>query len=153
MRLIDADKLIAGGWHLERHGIAGRCLSTMSLADVPTASGWISTKERLPDTDICVLAVVNGTYGNITFVDAIQIAEHFERNDADTCEDFKNEADYIERTNLLDGISSTEFGLNEIVDELIYKHNLDFLHDNDEDAVREFARDLIDCIKNYIKTQ
>ena len=42
---------------------------------------------------------------------------------------------------------------DEIIDELIYKHNLDFLHDNDEDAVREFARDLIDCIKNYIKTQ
>lgn len=69
------------------------------------------------------------------------------------CEEFKNKADYIERVNLLDGISSTEFGLDEIVDELIYKHNLDFLHDNDEDAVREFARDLIDCIKNYIKTQ
>ena len=79
--------------------------------------------------------------------------DFFERHDAETCEDFKNEADYIERVNLLDGISSTEFGLDEIVDELIYKHSLDFLHDNDEDAVREFAKDLIDCIKNYIKTQ
>lgn len=69
------------------------------------------------------------------------------------CANYKNEADYIERANLLDGISSTEFGLDEIVDELIYKYNLDFLHDNDEDAVREFAKDLIDCIKNYIKTQ
>ena len=70
---------------------------------------------------------------------------------AETCEDFKSEADYIERANLLDGISSAECGLDEIIDELIYKHNLDFLHDNDEDAVRKFAKDLIDCIKNYIK--
>lgn len=62
-------------------------------------------------------------------------------------------ADYIKRANLLDGISSPEFGLDEIIDELIYEHNLDFLHDNDEDAVREFAKDLIDSIKNYIKTE
>lgn len=74
-------------------------------------------------------------------------------NIEDICEHFKNKADYVECANLLDGISSAEFGLDEIVDELIYKHNLDFLHDNDEDAVREFAGDLIDCIKNYIKTQ
>jgi hypothetical protein len=73
-------------------------------------------------------------------------------NIEDICEHFKNKADYIERANLLDGISSAEFGLDEIVDELIYKHNLDYLHDNDEDDAREFAKDLIDCIKNYIKT-
>lgn len=78
MRLIDADKLIADGWHLERHGTAGRRLSTMSIADVTTANQWISVKERLPETDTCVLAVVNGVYGNITFVDAIQIAERLE---------------------------------------------------------------------------
>ncbi len=75
MRLIDADELIAYGWHLERHGAAGRCLSTMSIADVTTANQWISTKERLPETDTCVLAVANGTYGNISFEDAVLIAE------------------------------------------------------------------------------
>ena len=36
-RYIDADKLIADGWHLERHAPNGRCLTMMSIADVPTA--------------------------------------------------------------------------------------------------------------------
>lgn len=37
MRLVDADKLIAEGWHLERSGRSNRTIATMSLADVPTA--------------------------------------------------------------------------------------------------------------------
>jgi hypothetical protein len=61
--------------------------------------------------------------------------------------------EYIERENLLDGITSPEFGLDEIIDNLIFEHNLDSLYNNNEDVVREFAKDLIDCIKNYIKTQ
>ena len=36
-RYIDADELIADGWHLERHAPNGRCLTMMSIADVPTA--------------------------------------------------------------------------------------------------------------------
>ena len=36
-KYIDADKLIAGGWRLERHAPNGRCLTIMSIADVPTA--------------------------------------------------------------------------------------------------------------------
>ena len=36
-RYADIDKLIADGWHLERHGQSGRFLQSMSLADVQTA--------------------------------------------------------------------------------------------------------------------
>ena len=36
-KYIDADELIADGWHLERHAPNGRCLTMMSIADVPTA--------------------------------------------------------------------------------------------------------------------
>lgn len=36
-RYIDADKLIADGWHLERSAPSGKILSMMSIADVPTA--------------------------------------------------------------------------------------------------------------------
>lgn len=36
-RYIDADKLIAGGWRLERQASSGKILSVMSIADVPTA--------------------------------------------------------------------------------------------------------------------
>lgn len=35
-RFIDADKLIEEGWVLERHGEANKCLTRMSIADVPT---------------------------------------------------------------------------------------------------------------------
>lgn len=36
-RYIDADRLIADGWRLERHGISNKLLQVMSIADVPTA--------------------------------------------------------------------------------------------------------------------
>lgn len=36
-RYIDADRLIADGWMLERHGISNKLLQVMSIADVPTA--------------------------------------------------------------------------------------------------------------------
>lgn len=35
-RYINADKLIADGWRLERHSPNGKILSVMSIADVPT---------------------------------------------------------------------------------------------------------------------
>ena len=35
---------------------------------------WISVKDRLPEYGECVLACVNGIWGNITFENAIQIA-------------------------------------------------------------------------------
>ena len=61
--------------------------------------------------------------------------------------------EYIERASLLDGISSSEAGYSEVIEELIYKHKLDFLHGNNEDSVRDFAYDLIECVKNYIRTE
>ena len=36
-RYIDADKLIADGWVLERHGTSNKLLQVMSIADVPIA--------------------------------------------------------------------------------------------------------------------
>lgn len=36
-RYIDADRLIADGWRLERHGISNKLLQVMSIADAPTA--------------------------------------------------------------------------------------------------------------------
>lgn len=42
MRLINADKLIEEGWVLTRHGQSNKVLTTMSIADVPTA---FSTEE------------------------------------------------------------------------------------------------------------
>lgn len=61
--------------------------------------------------------------------------------------------EYIERENLLDGISSPESGFDDTIENLIFEHNLDFLHDNDEDEVRAFAKELIGKVKNYISTE
>ena len=36
-RYIDAEKLIADGWRLERQAPSGKILTVMSIADVPTA--------------------------------------------------------------------------------------------------------------------
>lgn len=36
-RYIDADRLIADSWMLERHGKSNKLLQVMSIADVPTA--------------------------------------------------------------------------------------------------------------------
>ena len=61
--------------------------------------------------------------------------------------------EYIERESLLCGFGSPESGLDDIIDTLIFEHNLDFLHDCDEDEVRAFAKDLIGKVKNYILTE
>lgn len=61
--------------------------------------------------------------------------------------------EYIERENLLDGISSPESGFDDTIENLMFEHNLDFLHDNDEDEVRAFANELIGKVKNYIATE
>lgn len=60
---------------------------------------------------------------------------------------------YIDKDSLLDGLTSSENGLDEIIEELIYKNHLDYLYDNDEDAVRAFAEDLIESIRNFINTE
>ncbi len=64
-----------------------------------------------------------------------------------------NEYEYIKRENLLDGISSPESDFDEVITNLIFEHKLDFLHDNDEDGVRDFANDLLVRVKNYIATE
>ena len=61
--------------------------------------------------------------------------------------------EYIERESLLVGIGSPESGLDDIINTLIFEHNLDFLHDYDEDEVRVFAKDLISNVRNYIQTE
>ena len=39
-------------------------------------NNWISVKDRLPEGNNMVLVCVNGTYKNITFKNAIQIADY-----------------------------------------------------------------------------
>ena len=43
-------------------------------------------------------------------------------------------------------------GTSEYVCDLMAKHNIDYLNSDDEDKVRAFARDLIHCCMNVIKT-
>lgn len=38
---------------------------------------WINVKERLPDTDECVLVIVSGKYKDIELVDAYELANYF----------------------------------------------------------------------------
>ena len=59
-RYIDADKLIADGWHLERHAPNGRCLTMMSIADVPTAD--VAEVVRCKDCKYCFDAIMGGMW-------------------------------------------------------------------------------------------
>ena len=38
--------------------------------------GWIKPEERMPEEDECVLVIVSGVFGNITFKNAVELAEH-----------------------------------------------------------------------------
>lgn len=42
---------------------------------------WISTSERLPETDEYVLVVASGTKGNMKLIDAIEIATYYIEDD------------------------------------------------------------------------
>ena len=42
----------------------------------PQVGGWIPVSERLPEDGCGVLVTVNGKHNNITFVDALEIAEY-----------------------------------------------------------------------------
>ena len=42
----------------------------------PQVGGWIPVTERLPDNGYGVLVTVNGKHDNITFVNALEIAEY-----------------------------------------------------------------------------
>ena len=69
-RYIDADKLIADGWHLERHAPNGRCLTMMSIADSPTADVvemkhgyWIGQLPKVPKCSVCgAIDAMKGKY-------------------------------------------------------------------------------------------
>lgn len=38
---------------------------------------WISVKDRLPETDECVLVIASGRYKNIKLVDAYELANYY----------------------------------------------------------------------------
>lgn len=42
----------------------------------PQVGGWIPVSERLPENECGVLVTVNGKHNNITFIDALEIAEY-----------------------------------------------------------------------------
>ena len=41
-----------------------------------TVQEWISVNDRLPEEDECVLVIVSGVFGNITFKNAVELAEY-----------------------------------------------------------------------------
>lgn len=55
-RYIDADRLIADGWRLERHGISNKLLQVMSIADVPTADVVEVKRGHWIEDEVCVYA-------------------------------------------------------------------------------------------------
>lgn len=46
------------------------------IEEQPQVGGWIPVSERLPEDGYGVLVTVNGKHNNITFVDALEIAEY-----------------------------------------------------------------------------
>ncbi len=48
-----------------------------SVIDSVPGVGWISVKDALPEEDKCVLVIVNGKHGNITFQNAIEMGTYF----------------------------------------------------------------------------
>lgn len=55
-RYIDANRLIADGWRLERHGISNKLLQVMSIADVPTADVVEVKRGHWIEDEVCVYA-------------------------------------------------------------------------------------------------
>lgn len=55
-RYIDADRLIADGWRLERHGISNKLLQVMSIADAPTADVVEVKRGHWIEDEVCVYA-------------------------------------------------------------------------------------------------
>ena len=54
--------------------LAGRIIGTIDKQ--PQVGGWIPVSERLPDNGYEVLVTVNGKHNNITFINALEIAEY-----------------------------------------------------------------------------
>ena len=46
------------------------------IKEQPQVGGWIPVSERLPENECGVLVTVNGKHNNITFIDALEIAEY-----------------------------------------------------------------------------
>ena len=62
------------------HDCFGTICEALSMAiealQEPQVGGWIPVSERLPEDGYGVLVTVNGKHNNITFVDALEIAEY-----------------------------------------------------------------------------
>lgn len=61
--------------------------------------------------------------------------------------------DYISRKSLREYFTSEESGIDGTIEGLMQKYGLDSLHDVDEDAVMQFARDLLQSFCNVIDTE
>lgn len=59
----------------------------------------------------------------------------------------------IDADDLKDFFFSQESGTEEIINDLMVKHNLDYLHDVNEDDVMDFSRELLKMVCNVIDTQ
>lgn len=53
-----------------------RLLGKQPEIDAVGKMNWISTDHKIPETDGLVLAIVSGKFKNITFVNAIELAEY-----------------------------------------------------------------------------
>lgn len=53
-----------------------RLLGKQPEIDAVGKMNWISTDHKIPETDGLVLAIVSGKFKNITFVNAIKLAEY-----------------------------------------------------------------------------
>ena len=62
------------------HDFFGTICEALSMAiealQEPQVGSWIPVSERLPEDGYGVLVTVNGKHNNITFVDALEIAEY-----------------------------------------------------------------------------
>ena len=62
------------------HDFFGTICEALSMAiealQEPQVGGWIPVTEKLPENGCGVLVTVNGKHNNITFVNALEIAEY-----------------------------------------------------------------------------
>lgn len=61
--------------------------------------------------------------------------------------------EYICKNDFKEFFFSLESGTEEIIEDLMMKHNLDYLHDVNEEDVKEFAKDLIIGMRNVLDTE
>lgn len=56
--------------------VRNMAIEALQEPEQPQVGGWIPVSERLPEEGYGVLVTVNGKHNNITFIDALQIAEY-----------------------------------------------------------------------------